>query len=139
VPAEQPPESSSGRDLPEVSQTEARRLVVSLGCFWAGFALVEPVFDSVLGAVLFLPAFAAGWVFFLTLFRIWDQPLFLWPGRGYFGSYWRQNRVMFSVFRPAFIRRVFTATRWPSWLVGGALIAALGAALTSLAAFSPSR
>lgn len=79
---------------------------------------------------VFLAAFAAGWCFFITLFDIWGVPMFVIPGRGYF-AYRRSNRVVWSLFRPSFIGRIFVATGWPPTLVGVILAACLGVAIVS--------
>jgi hypothetical protein len=105
---------SAGDDLPEVSTGEARRLVLSVGIFWAGCGIASLFLDHPIGVL----AFPAGFTFYATLYRIWGTRMFVWPRRGMFRETGKQFEAMLSLFRPSFIRRVFLATGWPPVLVG---------------------
>jgi hypothetical protein len=64
--------------------------------------------------VPFFVGFAAGWSFYLVLMQLWGTRLFVLPGSsGWRDERRRQTAAMVSLFRPAFIGRVFTATGWP--------------------------
>lgn len=124
-------------ELPEVSRSQARTLVVALGLFWGSYALAIPgLYDgSGIALMTLLVGFAAGWRFYLVLVRVWGTRLFVWPGRGYFAEHWKQMAALMSLFRPTFIGRVFRATGWPPVVVGIALmllfVVAMRAGLTT--------
>lgn len=118
-------------ELPDVSRSQARSLVVTLGSFWGCYAIAAPSLDEKrpVGLVAFVVGFAAGWAFYLTLARVWGTRLFVLPGRGYFEERQRQLTAIVSLFRPDFIRRVFRATAWPPPLVGVVLLLLLATAI----------
>jgi hypothetical protein len=62
--------------LPEPSRQQARRLLTALGLFWGlwGIAAWGLEHDNPFGIVAFIVAFAGGWLFFVTLYRIWGCP-----------------------------------------------------------------
>jgi hypothetical protein len=124
-------------NLPEVTRKEARRLVLSVATFWACFALALPTVDDGIGFVLFLIAFPTCWFIYYTLFKIWDTPMFVLPGRGYLQHAFASARVTFSVINPAFIRRVLRATGWPPVLVGCVLVSLLAADFIVMAVSTP--
>jgi hypothetical protein len=121
----------SRAELPEVSQSDARRLVVSLGLFWACFAVAAPTLEDGIGVVGFAVGLAAGWFFYLTLFRIWGAQFFLWPGRGYSERYRRSTAATASLLRPTFVKKTFRATGWPPLAVGCVLVTLLVAAMAA--------
>lgn len=132
-----PGRGAGDQDLPDVSATPARILVLSLGSFWVLAGTSAFAIESSLALPIFVAAFASGMLFYATLFRVWDRPMIVWPGPGYFERSRQGFPVMLSLFRPKFIGRVFRATGWPPAIVAILLVVLLVGAVTATITMQP--
>jgi hypothetical protein len=128
--------------LPDTRQ--ARRLVVTLAIFWGGWGLSLIGFwlAPVAGVMLFAITFAAGLLFYLTLYGIWERESGISAWRMMFVPGFSRNRRraalhLADLFRPSWIKHTLRETGWPPRFVGTALLATLAVDLLIFATVAP--
>jgi len=111
------------------SRQTARRLVVSIGVFWATWGCVVLGAErGGLGVIVFglaLLGIASGSLFYATLFGIWNQS-FLFAGFKDAGLRWR---IMMKLFTPGWLWQTVRATEWPPAFVAVTLLLLLASDL----------
>ena len=106
-------------------------MVVSLGIFWAAFAVLvfAAAVDFPPGAFVVVIGLASGFFLYYTLFEVWADRLgrsplrsLLWPSLSTVGT---QFQVMLKLMSPPWQLRVIRTTGWSVTLTSGILLALL--------------
>ena len=111
--------------------------------FWAGFglAILGGWLAPAAGAVLFMIAFAAGLLFYFTLYGVWTQesgiPAWRMMLPGFSRARMRVGRHIFDLLRPSWIKHTLAQTGWPPRPVGLGLLAMLVMDVVIFAAIAP--
>jgi hypothetical protein len=118
----------TGRDAPLPNRRQARRLVVSLAVFWGVWAVGAVLLLTrapAASGVVVVPALAAGFLFYYTLYEVWSERtgrsalrMMVFPGlRASLVAY----QAMFTMLRPSWFIPAMRATGWRVALVGALL------------------